>query len=61
MQGQAGTPSGDRRLYMVYTAALVTGTGTPGPPLATPLGYYRGFSASKYAWLNIGEGEGTLQ
>ena len=31
------------------------------PPPATPLGYYSGFSASKYAWLNIGEGEGTLQ
>ena len=25
------------------------------------LGNYSGFSASKYAWLNIGEGEGTLQ
>ena len=24
-------------------------------------GYYSGFVASKYAWLNIGEGEGTLQ
>ena len=24
-------------------------------------GYYSGLSASKYAWLNIGEGEGTLQ
>ena len=24
-------------------------------------GYYSGLSASKYAWLNIGEAEGTLQ
>ena len=24
-------------------------------------GYYSGLSASKYAWLNIGEEEGTLQ
>ena len=25
------------------------------------IGYYSGLSTSKYAWLNIGEGEGTLQ
>ena len=24
-------------------------------------GYFSGLSASKYAWLNIGEGEGALQ